>query len=74
MPYPVRLVPPRPTPHSASGGVIVRVGITGPLVVHCGFLVRRASASLSFDEGSVEKWFGLIGQILAELGRGSGCL
>ena len=25
--YPVRLVPPRPTPHSASGGGIVRVGI-----------------------------------------------
>ena len=44
------------------------------LVAHRGFLVHRASASLSFDEGSVEKWFGLIGQILAELGRGSGFL
>ena len=56
----------------AIGGVIVRVHRA--LVVHLGFLVRRASASLSFDEGSVEKRFGLIGQILAESGRGSGCL
>ena len=49
-------------------------GWVSHLVVHRGFLVRRASASLSFDEGSVERWFGLIGQILAEFARGSGCL
>ena len=73
MPYLVRPLPPRAPPHSASSGVMVRVDTTA-LVVHRGFLVRRASASLSFDEGSVEKWFGLIGQILAESGRGSGCL
>ena len=58
--------------HSASGGVIVRVHRA--LVVHRGFLVRRASASLSFDEGSVEKRFGLIGQILTEFARGYSCL
>ena len=28
--YPVRPVPPRPTPHTASGGVIMRVDTTGP--------------------------------------------
>ena len=49
---------------------MVRVDTTGPWSSTAGSLYAGPSVSLSFDEGSVEKWFGLIGEILAGIRKG----